>query len=56
LRLFYVLTGALNAEIQGQTMMVKQGEALRMDNDASTGLVMPADEPTLVYRIDIDLA
>jgi uncharacterized protein len=56
LRLFYVLTGALSAEIEGKTMMVQQGETLRMDDDASSGLALPADEPTLVYRIDIDLA
>lgn len=55
LRLFYVLTGALNAEIDGKTMIVKQGEALRMDNDTSSGLAMPVDESALVYRVDIDL-
>jgi environmental stress-induced protein Ves len=56
LRLFYVLTGALRGEINGKTMMVKQGETLRMDDAASTGLAMPERESSLVYRIDIDLA
>ena len=56
LRLFYVLTGALRGEINGKTMMVKQGETLRMDDAASTGLAMPERESALVYRIDIDLA
>jgi len=56
LRLFHVLSGALKAEIDDNTVMVQQGQTLRMDDDASTGHAGPINEHALVYLIDIELA
>ncbi len=56
LRLFHVLSGALKADVAGETTSLERGETLRIGDSTVTGHAETADEPALVYRIDIDLA
>ena len=52
----YVLSGAAHAEVEGATLALAAGDALRLDGAGQGGRIAAADDGALVYRIDIDLA